>query len=385
MKIEDLLPTKTLNELMNTATESLKSQSFRVTNFRPGAVFITLLNMALQGIADLQKLFPTVLKQLFLVNAKGGWLDLKAYDTTRVRRKPTVATEGNFIYSRATGGTLITIPAGAVVKAIFDTKELRFIVKETTNLPSQDLSILVPIHAEQPGEAWNIGGGSTIQMVTHIPGIDEVTNATDWISTEGADVESDESLRKRAINRWEELAGGGSEVAYQSRAESVPGVTSAIVDAQHPRGDGTVDIIITSPTGIPTTELVNTTQVEIDQFKSLVADVLVKAPEAVTVDATVTLYIDPNYGDAAVIESRARAIWSDMFKTSLEPDPEYPNVIRAIQGYSLDRSLIITNLRRISYVLNVVLDIPTTDVSVNKNQLAVEGLLTLTIENAVIS
>ena len=75
-----------------------------------------------------------------------------------------------------------------------------------------------------------------------------------WLLSEGADEETPAQIQERYTLAWLEKA-GCTAAAYKSWALSVPGVLSVAVLDQHPRGEGTVDVIVRGTAGIPTETL----------------------------------------------------------------------------------------------------------------------------------
>ena len=152
---------------------------------------------------------------------------------------------------------------------------------------------------------YNIAAGLITQLVTNVAGIDYVTNQEGWITREGSDDEEDETLRSRAIGKWSQLSVGGGRDAYIAWAQEIPGAVAVQVDDEHPRGQGTIDVIITGTVGLPTPELIAEVQTHIDQRRPLCADVLVIGPEPVVIDFDVVLHVHPEHGDLAEIKTKA--------------------------------------------------------------------------------
>ncbi len=380
MDLKELITTKTVEELVNSSVTRLTDQGFRIKNFRPGRVFYTLLELAMQALAGLYELLLSVLPQIYLHSATGGWLDLKAADRG-VYRKPAQKTIGNVVFSRTNTAGNIVIPAGAEVATQPDIKgvELRYLVQSETVLADGQASVTVAVEAETEGDIYNVGAGLINKMITYIAGIDSVSNAADWIIQEGADVEDDESLRQRALAKLEQMAGGSNDAAYISWAKEITGVADVRIDSQQPRGEGTVDIIIIGTAGIPTQALIDEVQAHINTKKSAIADVLVLAPTAVPVDITATVYVHPEYGDLAQIEAEENSVLDIMFKYG---DTEYPE-IKKVTELGLTRAQIISNLMSVDNVVNVSLTAPAADLTPTSRELLTKGIVNLTVQRMV--
>ncbi|MDD6911411.1 baseplate J/gp47 family protein [Actinobacillus minor] len=86
----------------------------------------------------------------------------------------------------------------------------------------------------------------------------------------GTDAETDTELLDRLLEEIRRPAAGGNKNDYRRWAMSVDGVTSAYVYPQR-RGEGTVDIAITSGNGIPSDEIVKACQDYIDNVRPVTA------------------------------------------------------------------------------------------------------------------
>ncbi len=376
IKPEDIIPIKTFTELMDATKTRLRDLAFRITNLRAGGVFYTLLEMANQGLADLYSLLKDTTPQLYLDTATGDWLDLRAAEF-EVYRKLAQKTQGNVVFGRAAAGGNVVIPAGTVVSTAVDRygEKLQYIV--TAQAVLEGLEVAVPVEAEFAGAQYNVGAGQINQLVTFIPGVDYVTNAADWITREGTDDETDESLRFRAKGKWSQLSAGGGRDAYIAWAQEVTGVVVVQIDDQHPRGQGTVDVIITGAAGLPTQDLIDQVQAHINARRPLCADVLVLGPTPVEVDFDVTLHVHPDYGDLDEIRAEAEEIIDIMFRYG---DTEHADIARVSPEFGVVRAQVIANLMKIEHVVNVTLTAPAADVPVTARELAVKGSVTVTAQ-----
>jgi uncharacterized phage protein gp47/JayE len=378
IKPEDVIPVKSFGELMEAAKTKLRDLGFRITNLRPGGVFYTLLEMANQGLADLYNLLKTVVPQLYVDTATGDWLDLRAAEY-EVYRKLAQKTQGNVIFGRNASGGNVVIPAGTIVATAVDRygERLQFVVTTQTVLEEGSLEVTVPVEAEFAGAKYNAGSGQISELVTYIAGIDYVTNTADWITREGTDDETDDALRARVKAKWSQLSAGGTRDAYIAWAQEVPGVVVVRVDDQLPRGQGTVDVIITGSAGLPTQDLVDQVQAHIDERKPLCADVLVMGPTPVYVDFDVTLHVHPDHGDLAEIQAEAEDIIDRMFRYD---ETDTSGITKVSPEFGVIRAQVIANLMTIEHVLNVTLSAPATDVPVNARELAVKGAVTVRVQ-----
>lgn len=379
MKPEDLLELKTFEELRDDAIQELENRQFKIKNFRAGRVFYTLLELAMLAVASLFKLLPKVLDQLFLSTAKGAWLDIVAADRAGVFRKQPQKTQGTIRAGRNEAAVRTVLPVGAIVTTEEDTEGnlLRYVVTQRTVLDVGVAEVVVPIEAELGGTQYNVGTGQITRLATFQAGIDYITNDAGWVTLEGTDLEDDESLRRRAMDKRTAISYGGNATMYQSMAEEITGVARARVNTKHPRGEGTIDEVIIGTEGVPTQAVIDQVVEKLDNDGSAIADIAVYPVEELAVDVTATLYIDPNYGDPAVIDPAARAILTDMFKVMPVEGVQQINI-----DYGLDRSLVLANLRGIEHLISVDLQQPASDIRTTFRQIPVLGQVNLTITGA---
>ncbi len=371
-----LLGLKSLETLLKEFFDRFRAAGGKVTNLNPGGVLRTLAESSLAPVAEQYDLLEKVIPQGFAAYATGQWLDLKAQEVglTRLEAKKT---KGVVTVTRQDTSSPLLIPAGTVVKTEPgpDGESLRYFVTSDVVLPAGQAQGNLPVEAEFPGEKYNVGEGYITVLETYIPGVDELTNGANWITEEGTDTESDEELRQRYFLRWNELAMGGTDASYISWAKSVAGVVDVAVNSQFPRGQGTVDVIITGPEGAPSQELIQQVQDYIDQRRPNVANVLVKGPTTRTVDVAAIIYLPNDKGDEvaarAAGEQAIQAYFGIGQVAGIDP--------RCI-GDSFYLSRLTALLMAVPDVVNVTISSPANNVIVQPDELTVLGTLTITVE-----
>ncbi len=370
-------------ETMETETfDEYRANGGRVTNYNKFGAFRRLVSACLKGAVDLWNLLLTVVPNGFASTSSGQWLDAKCADVD-ITRYPATKTIGNLIYGRNSTSGNVNIPAGSVIKTkvLPNGKELKYITTNTSSLvlSAGSSEISVPIIAEFSGSEYNVGEETITDMVTYVSGIDYVRNEVDWITTEGTDEETDEALQERYQLKWSELAQGGIDASYISWARSIPGVRSATVDSNHPRGQGTVDVTIASESGIPSPALITQVQDYIGTKKPNIADVLVKGPNEVPVDITITLVLPSAQGDLTATQAEGEARYNALFAYN----EDYKD-IEALKPLQIDESLYLARLTSIGMgvtpVLNVIITAPVADVVASSGDLLVPGTITITSE-----
>lgn len=277
-----------------------------------------LIELWCWGLWQLYLFLALVLKQAFPDTATGLWLDLHCKQVGATRRPATKVT-GTAYFVRAGNAGNVPIPAGRVVRTKPDGsgRIYRYVTTAAAVLPDGATEVAVPVIAEEYGAASNATVGQISEIVTMIPGVDAVENRAGWITLEGSDKEEDESLRGRYQLAWKVL-NGCTKYAYEAWAKEVVGVAQVKIRDQHPRGQGTVDVVIVGSAGAPSPALVAAVEANIlgtgnaDEKFPINDDVLVTGADLV--ETSVTAELEILYGDPATIlleaENRVRGLYS---------------------------------------------------------------------------
>jgi len=349
-----LLTEKSLSEIENNLFTKVATRT-PFTNFNIGAGIRHLLEIIAKAIYDIYSLLAKVTNQSWVSTATGKWLDLKVREVG-VKRNPAVKTQLILTFrTPAPANSNITIPVGTICKSRKDNlgNEYRFITTETGQIAQESTAVNILAEAELAGKAWNVAGGSITRMVNKISGISLVSNIEPLIR-EGADGESDEELRQRAILTWETLGLGGTRKAYQAWALSISGVRAVSILDDFPFGPGTIGVVILGENGTPSAQLLFDVQTYIDARKPLTADVRVISPVLVDteISLTVTHFVDV---DPVLLEAVVRDKIAE-FSGTLE------------LGEGLVRARLVQQLMEISGIYNVEIITPTSDIALPANQ-----------------
>jgi uncharacterized phage protein gp47/JayE len=315
--LDQIFPVPKLEEMKKEKINELKKAGFAITNFNSGGVFYTLLMIILQIRLEFVKLFRAVLSQMFVRHATGQWMVLKAEDYSKFRKAAIKATGIVTLYC-ASGHDTITIPKGTVFKTDKDINgdELRyFSLSSMTVLNGQETAEIL-VEAEKEGNIYNVSPGRIVNCLTYLSGIERISNEEDWIRQPGADIEDIESLRSRTLNSWSDLATGATADKYKSAAEKIDGVLYADVDQLHPRGQGSVDVIITSTSGAASEELIEKVTEALQEVKGEYDNLLVKSAETVSQDICITAILPRLASEEGIREKILYAV-DDYFKIGL--------------------------------------------------------------------
>ena len=264
------------------------------------------------GIWQLYRLLEKVLEQAFPQYATDGWLDTHMAQLG-LTRNAALKARGLVRFYRREGATgNITIRAGRIVRTRPDGRGeiYRYVTTEQAILPEGAAYVAVPVEAEEYGAAANAGYGQISELVTPVEGVGEVGNEADWLEREGANEETNAAMQRRYALFWEAL-GGVTSAKYKAVALSVSGVADVWVADQHPRGEGTVDVIIKGVAGLPTGRLLTEVKAALDKEIVINHDLQVKGPEPVRVAVEMALVL--LHGDETETKALAEGFIRDVF------------------------------------------------------------------------
>lgn len=368
--LDAILPVPTIEERRDEIVNELRAEGFVITNFHSGGIFHTLLMVVLRVEQEVKEFLRGYLNNSFVTHASGPWLDLKAADYSKKRKRAQKA-QGLVTLSRDNAeGEAVKIPKGHVFKTTKDIngEELRFFVIEAAVLQKGARAVDVLVEAEMEGSRYNVPEGQITRSLTFLNGVDGISNSEDWITREGSDTEDDEGLKTRTLRSWSELAARPIEDTFINAAESVPGVLFAQADCDHPRGQGTVDVIVTGTAGEATEGLLEAVRQEVDKIAGPYDNMLVKS--SITVAQDIELVVTTtDASDDADIKGRVASILTELLA-----------VRKGRKFYALTRSDINLAVRsRYSASTNVEVVSPAQDVKLDKDKVITLGAVSVTL------
>lgn len=330
-----------------------------------------LIELWAWGLYQLYLFFNGIFDQASPYTATGDWLDWHCKHVEVFRKEATKAIGTISFYRSETSGN-VPISSGKIVKTKPDGlgNIYRYVTTEDVVLLDGETEVPVAIIAETYGSACNVGLGQIVEITTTIGGVDGVTNEESWLTSEGADVEDDESLRQRYVLAWAGL-NGCTKYAYEAWARSVTGVAGVVIRDQHPRGQGTVDVVLRGAAGIPTQGLVDSVDEVVQEKKPINDDALVKGAGPVPI--VIAGELEVTGGDPATVtllaENRLRALFSDGVVEGVTP-------LEIGQDLTVDmltfEALAAGNIQNANWVN------PTEDIEVPEDGLAVLSSISLT-------
>lgn len=301
MSLDTELPALTLPDLLAEFDGTFPPGTINDDAFRAWG---TYRELAAQGHVDARNLVRALSVQLYPSTATGYWLDEHAssVNLTRIDARPT---EGTVLM---TATQAVEVPAGTVVQTDVDAdgRTLRFVVPEDTTVLAP--AGKVPVRAEVPGVSHNVGVNRITTLVTLIPGVTGVSNTADWITTSGVDRETDDLLRQRVLDSYPAQGEGVVWRAYRLWARGVPGIVKVSVLDEHPRGQGTLDVIVAPAVGLPSADDLAAVTAAIESHRTVNDDVLVRGPTEVPVDVALVIYADGGAISTASAQARVQAV-----------------------------------------------------------------------------
>lgn len=197
-------------------------------------------------------LVSTVLANMFVATASGQLLRLLAW-AVNVTPKPAVAAQGVIRFYKMDARAVVTVKAGTRIQ----TERINGVVYEldTTadfTITADMASALIPVTASATGGAWNLAPGYYRILPVAVAGISRVVNEDDWLTTPGADEESDDELRERCRNQFNLVGNYHTDAVYRSMIASVAGLSIDRIYFEHdaPRGPGTANAYLLLDTGV---------------------------------------------------------------------------------------------------------------------------------------
>ena len=372
---EDLLdkicPVPDENEEMEKIRDELIKENFIITDLKKGGIFHTIIRIFVKIYIELKKKSRERINNFFVLHADEEWLELKAADFGK-KRKQAVKARGYITVERRDYSEALQILKGHMFKTLSDGngKEKKYYVLETTVIEAGKQEGRVLVEAEAGGAAYNVANGKITVSMIHLDGVEKVSNKEGWLQLEGADIEDVEAFRTRVGESWSELAELTIADKLKNAARKVEGVIDISIDAQHPRGQGTTDIIVTGANGTATPELLKKVETAVSYLKGNYDDFLCKSVTVVNQDINLTVHVSKGASLTGVKE-RAEGIIRKLMELSKRAEPEalYLDDIRLALKDGL------TEYKRTEFTA------PAKDIELSKGQIIMLGNLTVTVSN----
>lgn len=196
-------------------------------------------------------LVQVVLTNMFVATATGPMLRLLAW-AVNIEAKPASAAAGVIRFYKTTAANAVTINAGTLIQ----TERINGVVyalsvNRDVTLPAGVESGLIDVTATGNGTGYNLAPGYYRILPIAVTGIASVVNEDDWLTTPGADEETDDELRDRTRNQFNLVGNYHTDAIYRSMIASVVGLSVDRIFFLHdaPRGPGTANAYLLLDSG----------------------------------------------------------------------------------------------------------------------------------------
>lgn len=247
---------------------------------REGSIIYDALAPAAMELAQMYTELDVVLRLAFGETSTGGYLDKRAADFGVYRKQATPAVRKGIFTDE--NDVPFNIPIGS-----------RFRLNDMVYVAIEKITDgQFRMQAETPGSAGNQEYGNLLP-IEPIEGLGTATLADVLIP--GEDEESDESLRKRFLQKVREPGTSGNTADYKQWATKVAGVGAAKVTPLW-NGPGTVKVTIVNTDMQPATnELVAQVQEYIEQVRPIGATVTVTSATGKPIDVSANVVLASGY------------------------------------------------------------------------------------------
>jgi phage-related baseplate assembly protein len=185
LTFEELLAGRTADQIRERLFARLNVLEFPVTDFEPGAVVRTLVEMVAEAIADnVGLIIPRIAGGGFVDEADVDWLTLLAHENYEIEKIGASYTTQFVVLRFANGSGPVTKSAGdLVVEALSGN---RYVLDETVTIPVGTLVFpgqdgidykAARFRAESPGAKYADAAGSIVRMITPLNGVSVVNSA----------------------------------------------------------------------------------------------------------------------------------------------------------------------------------------------------------------
>lgn len=319
--------------------------------------------LTLNGGGDMAVRLYAVAEQIYALYVQADWVNRQCFPQTAVEdyldlhaqlrgltRREAAAAEGVIRFETdSAADTDLVIQAGTVCMTAGG---VRFETTREGTIASGETAVEVPARAIEPGASGNVAADAIRAMAVAPVGVSRCTNPEGFSG--GLDAESDEALRSRILETFRRMPNGANAAYYEQEAMSFPQVAAAVA-VPRPRGVGSVDVVVSTPAGVPDGALLEELQSYFEQRREIAVDVQVRAPEVKNVTVTIRVAAEDNRDGETVRQAVEQAVRS-WFDGRLLGQ----NVLRARLGalaFAVDG------------VKNYVIDSPAADVAVEDDVL----------------
>lgn len=248
LTLDQLTTPITEDEALETSLTILSQLGFQATSWQSGGIQRTLLSLFCKTWAQLSTIINAIANGGFASTSSGAWLTLVAKYVFNIARLDAQATIGQILLTNSGGGTN-TFAAGDIIVADQPngTASANTYTCTAGGTLGPHTTLSVEFKANVAGAAGNIAPGTTLYLWTPISNVTAtnpalVPTSNTWVTTPGADAESDQRLALRCLSAWPQRTYSNTNGAYIGWAlTALPALTRAqMVTAP---GNGTVQLV----------------------------------------------------------------------------------------------------------------------------------------------
>ncbi|MET0403046.1 MAG: baseplate J/gp47 family protein [Cystobacter sp.] len=282
---------------------SLAVPTFPTAAWQPGSTALTTLELDAEAMEDFSIAQLKVAAGGLLEYASGAWLDLLGEQVYQLTRQQPVAAVGNVVLTDSASAGPFNITANQLW--VGTPGGLRFNTQAGGTLPLGS-NVTLQVKAESPGAVYSVGANTITALLTALPGV-TVNNPNpmggSWLTTPGADRETDANYKKRCRERWPALGIGAPEDAYKSWAKTAgEGAVTQVYPRASPTSPGTVDAFLAGPLGPVDPVVVTKVQTYLNKRASFGTVPLAASATAYPYTVSGTLTVKAGYAAAAAAD-----------------------------------------------------------------------------------
>lgn len=370
LSIEDIEEPLTVDEVKSFLFEQLSSLNFPVTAWQEEGGARSFVETQSVTAASLSAVIAQLAKLPYLGDATGKFLSKLTHSHYDEERALAVRTV--FDVSMVNSGASNHVIA---LRAVILRAKNGQLFRNTTNpTVSAGVTTVLQFTADTAGAAGNVPA-QTLEQVTPLAGVAAVYDGN--LTTSGADDESDPKLTERARGKWGTLRVTKIEEGVRNLARTAAtNIHNVGIDAQNPRGPGTVDVYLAAENATAGGADVIAVQAALDLafFGNGSVTKLVEAVAAPTVALNLAGVVYFRNVEATDLSNQITAAWREFLKTipiggfNLSPGPNHV----VIQGQVVDV------LSDVPGVVAMVLTSPLASENIPLNTKVIEGTITLT-------
>ena len=199
-----------------------------------------------------------LLPNSYVKTAGKPWLDIMAWGLD-LERKDAVEAIGNITFTRESLNTPVVVPAGTLIHSTTINNTIyEMVVISDTDFKDGEITEDVPCKAADTGDNYNLAPGYYQILPVAVAGIVSVRNNDDWLTTPGANQESNDELRLRTRNQFTAVGLFHHDAAYRQIISEFAAIRTDFLFFEHdaPRGPGTANCYIMIESGIPPDDFV---------------------------------------------------------------------------------------------------------------------------------